>query len=175
MAGFAHEHLSMGRAIHTELAARYADLGITISADLLRSEADCADLAAGSRRVRLVRQGVGRTPGLSFTGRHEIDKSYVRCMRLLLARGARPILATHDPRLIEIARALAVRHDRDTSDYWLQFRFGVHPEVAAQLVADGAHISVLVPYGPDWSAYLARHVDLRPEVIGRAARTALDR
>lgn len=175
MAALTPEHLSLGRAVHTELLGQYPDLGATISADLLRSEADCADLAAAGGRVRLVRHGAGRSSGLSVTGRHEIDKSFVRCMRLLFAGDARPILATHDQRLIEIANALAVRHDRDTSEYWFQFRFGVRPEVAAHLVAEGAHVSILVPYGPDWSAYLVRHVDLRPELIGRAARAARDR
>lgn len=173
LGGLAPDRLSVGLAMHADLLADHPDLGVTICADLLRAEADCADLAVADARVRLVRRGTGRSTGLAFTGRHAVDKSFVRCMRLLMAGGGRPVLQTYDQRMIEIAHALAVRYDRDTSDYWFQLRYGVRPEVAAPLVAQGAHVYILVPFGRDWTAYVARHVELRPDAINRPARSAL--
>ena len=37
----------------------------------------------------------------------EVDKSYVRCLKVLMAGEGYPMVASHDPRLVEIAGALA--------------------------------------------------------------------
>lgn len=171
----AHEHLDDVLSIHAALAGDHPDLGVTIAASLLRSEADCGDLARAGSRVRLVRTGSDVAQGLSFTDRHEVDKAFVRCTKLLLALGARTIIATHDPRLIEIATALAVRSDREPGQYSFQFRLGVRSDAAAELVSTGSQVSILVPFGPDWASYMARWIALKPSAIGQAARAVMGR
>jgi len=193
--GLAYKHLDDGLSIHASVIGHHPDLGVTIAANLLRSEADCTDYgrpeagrpeagrpelgrAGHSRagtRVRLVRQEPVHTPGLAFTGGHEVDRSYVRCARSLIAAGARTVIATHDPRLIEIASALAVRSDREPGHVTFQFRMGVQPQARAELLAGGASVSVLVPFGPDWAAYMARRIAGRPSALRSAARSALSR
>ncbi len=173
--GLAYEFLAEALAIHAQLADDHPDLGITIAANLLRSEADSGDLGRAGARVRLVRQEPVGSPGLAFTNGHEIDKSYVRCARLLISSGARTTIATHDPRLIEIASALAVRSDREAGHLSFQFRLGVRKQAAADLVSGGAHVGVLIPFGPDWPGYMARRIALKPRSVGQAARAAVRR
>jgi proline dehydrogenase len=173
--GVAHEHLDDTLSIHAALAGEHPDLGLTIAANLLRSEADCGDLARAGARVRLVRREAVEAQGLAFTDGHEVDKSYVRCARLLMALGARTIIATHDARLIEIATALAVRSDREPGHYCFQFRLGVRPDAAAELVSTGALVGILVPFGPDWARYMTQRIALKPNSIGQAARAAFGR
>jgi len=175
LAALTHEHLDTGLSIHAALITDHPDLGVTLAAHLLRSEADCGDMARAGARVRLVRRGAATPKGLSFTGEHEIDKAYIRCMRQLLAGDARPILATHDPRLIEIAAALAVRSDRDPSTYAFQFLLGVRLDSAAELVSTGSQVSILVPFGTDWATYLSQEIALKPDIVGQAARAAMGR
>ncbi len=165
------EHVDEALAVRADLAGQFPDLGVTIAASLLRSEADCWDLATQGARVRLVRREVPLPSGVGFTSAHEIDKAYVRCTRLLLANGARTTVATDDTRLIEIATALAHRSDPEPS-HDFQFRYGLLGN-AADLVAAGEQVGVLVPYGPGWSTYIARNVPMRPGALGQAARTAL--
>jgi len=175
LAALSHEHLDTGLSVHAALITDHPDLGVTLSAHLLRSEADCGDLARAGARVRLVRQGGVAPKGLVFIGAHEIDKAYIRCMRQLMAGGARPILATHDPRLVEIAAALAVRSDRDASTYSFQFPLGVRQDSAAELVSTGSQVGVLVPFGADWASYVSQQIALKPDVVGQAARAAMGR
>jgi proline dehydrogenase len=122
-----------------------------------------------------VRQEAGEAEGLAFAAGHEVDKAYVRCAKLLMAAGARTVIATHDPRLIEIATALAVRSDREPGHYSFQFRLGVRPDAAAELVSTGERVGILVPFGPDWARYMSRRIALKPNSIGQAARAALGR
>ncbi len=173
--GAAHEHLDDVLSIHAALGGDHPDLGLTIAANLVRSEADCGDLARAGARVRLVRTEFAEAEGLSFTSGHEVDKAYVRCAKLLMAAGARTIIATHDPRLIEIATALAVRSNREPGHYSFQFRLGVRADAAAELVATGAAVSILVPFGPDWARYMSRRIALKPNAVGQAARAVLGR
>lgn len=175
LAGVAHEHLDAALAVHSAVSAEHPDLGMTVSASLLRSEADCGDLARRGSRVRLVRQETAEREGLAFTDAHEIDKAYVRCTRLLMAMDTRIVVATHDPQLIEIAAALAVRSDRDPAGFSFQFRLGVRPEAAAELVSTGARVGILVPFGPDWATYVSTRIALRPNSVLQAARAALGR
>lgn len=170
----AHEYVNSTLSIHASLAGEHLDLGVTIAANLLRSEADCGDLARAGARVRLVR-GVAQPHGLAHAPAHEVDKAFIRCLRLLMGVGARTIVATHDPTLIEIATAVAVRSGREPGHHSFQFRLGVRPEAAADLVSTGSQVGILVPFGPDWARYMSRRIALKPNSVGRAARAALGR
>jgi proline dehydrogenase len=171
--GAAHEHLDEVLSIHAALAGDHPDLAVTVAANLLRSEADCGDLGRAGARVRLVRQEAVGAQGLAFTSAHEVDKAYVRCARLLMSTGARTIIATHDPRLIEIARTLAVRSHG--ADHSFQFRLGVRADAAAELASGGSQVSILVPFGPDWGRYMSRRIALKPSSLTQVARAALGR
>ena len=172
LAGLAHDQVDTVLRLRSELAAEYPDLGVTLGANLLRSEGDCVDLAAAGARVRLVKREADEPAGVAFVRPHDVDKSYVRCLRALMA-GAPTTVATHDTRLIEIAAALAARSDRDPGHFGYQFRRGLRDEQAAELVATGASVSILVPFGPDWPTYVATRIALTPSAVGQAVRAAV--
>ena len=71
---------------------------------LRRTEADCRDLAYAGSRVRLCKGAYAEPESVAFQDRHEVDLSYVRCLRILMAGEGYPMLATHDPNLIAIGR-----------------------------------------------------------------------
>jgi proline dehydrogenase len=161
--------------VRAALATEYPDLGVTLTANLHRTEGDCLDLSRGAARVRLLGREAAEKSEVAFTDGHEIDKAFVRCMRLLLDAGAQPILATDDPRLLEIAGALAERADRQPGEYSYQFRHGLMEPRATELVAEGASVSILIPFGPDWAGYVRRWIAPSPSALGRAVGSALGR
>jgi proline dehydrogenase len=174
-AGVRHDVVGEALAIRADLADEFPDLGVTIGANLHRSEGDCLDLAAAGARVRLIKREAPEPGGVAFTNAHEIDKAYVRALKLLLTGGARTTLFTHDARLIEIAMALGDRADREPGHYGFQFRRGLVPERAAEIVAMGASVGVFVPFGPDWATYMSQRITLSPAAVGQAARAAVSR
>lgn len=172
-AGLPHDLVDDALWIRAQLGEKHPDLGVTIAANLLRSEGDCLDLARAGVRVRLIKRELNEPVGVAFTKPNEVDKAYVRCMRILMETGATTIVATHDSRLIEIAAALAQRSERASGHYSYQFRRGVIAERAAELVASGSQVSVLVPYGPDWATYMSRRIALKPSAVSQVARAAV--
>ena len=79
---------------------------------LHRTEADCRDLAHEGSRVRLCKGAYKEPESVAYQAGADVDKSYVRCLKVLMAGEGYPMVASHDPRLIEIAGALAGHHGR---------------------------------------------------------------
>jgi proline dehydrogenase len=149
-----------------ELRADFPDLGCVIQAYLRRSAADCEALATAGSRVRLCKGAYQAPADAAFGGRHEVDRSYARCMRILLDGPGYPMLATHDPRLIELAGVKATMTGREHTDFEYQLLYGMRPAEQRRLAARGARVRVYVPYGGDWYGYLVRRLAERPANLG---------
>ncbi len=137
-------------------------VGAVLQAYLLRTENDCRELAYEGSRVRLCKGAYNEPPSVAFQDKSEVDRSYVRCMGVLMAGGGYPMLATHDPRLIEIAGALAVRNKRQPGSYEHQMLLGIRPDEQLRLSGRGEKVRVYVPYGTDWYGYFMRRLAERP-------------
>jgi proline dehydrogenase len=143
--------------LHT-LRKEYPKTGAVLQAYLYRTEGDCRDLAVAGSRVRLCKGAYAEPETVAFTDRHEIDKSYVRCMKILMAGEGFPMLATHDPTLIEIGLKLAGDHGRGPGDFEFQMLYGIRPTEQQRLSSLGHAVRVYVPYGTDWYGYLVRRL-----------------
>ncbi|CNE00343.1 proline dehydrogenase [Mycobacterium tuberculosis] len=148
--------------IVNELRRDFPDVGAVIQAYLRRAEEYCADLAYEGSRVRLCKGAYAAPATVAFTDREEVDRSYVRCMKVLMAGKGYPMLATHDPRLIDIAGALSVLHERDADTFEYQMLYGVRPQEQRHLAAQGAQVRVYVAYGREWYQYFMRRMAERP-------------
>jgi proline dehydrogenase len=148
--------------IAAQLRADYHDLGCVIQSCLRRSEADCRALAAYGIRVRLCKGAYDEPDSVAFTARRDIDSSYARCLRILMNGPGYPMLATHDPRLIQITGSLALLTGRAPDSFEYQMLYGVRPAEQRRLADTGARVRVYLPYGGDWYAYLVRRLAERP-------------
>jgi proline dehydrogenase len=146
----------------SELRADFPDLGCVLQAYLRRTAADCRALSAAGSRVRLCKGAYEAPDDVALPDRHEVDLSYARCTRILMRGGGYPMLATHDPRLIELGGVAAATASRDTSQFEYQMLYGLRPAEQRRLAAAGARVRVYVPYGSDWYGYLVRRLAERP-------------
>jgi proline dehydrogenase len=148
--------------IATQLRAEYPDLGCVIQACLRRSEADCRSVAGYGQRVRLCKGAYRELESVAYTSRRDVDMSYARCLRALMNGSGYPMVATHDPRLIEITGSLALLTGRAADSFEYQMLYGIRPAEQRRLAGTGARMRVYVPYGADWYAYLVRRLAERP-------------
>ncbi|MGN6245935.1 MAG: proline dehydrogenase family protein [Motilibacteraceae bacterium] len=136
--------------------------GAVLQAYLHRTEADCRDLATEGSRVRLCKGAYAEPASVAFQSRDEVDRSYVRCLKVLMAGKGYPMIASHDPRLIDVAGALALRSKREQGTYEYQMLHGIRPDEQRRLAAAGETMRVYVPYGGDWYGYFMRRLAERP-------------
>lgn len=150
-------------------------LGITLPANLLRVETECRRLGAEGARVRLC---VGSYPAgraVSHVTEHDKALALVRCLRILMESRAYPMLATHDPRIIELAQELALRNGRGPESFEYQMFHGVRPLEQRRLADIGLRCRTYIPFGPGWYGYLATRMAARPRILFSYARALLDK
>jgi len=145
-----------------ELRADFPDLGCVIQSYLRRSADDCKALAVRGSRVRLCKGAYQAPDSFAWRSRAEVDRSYARCMRILLEGPGYPMLATHDPRLIRIAGTKVGVVGRSPGSFEYQMLYGIRPAEQTRLAAAGSQVRVYLPYGNDWYGYLVRRLAERP-------------
>ena len=158
-----------------ELRADFPWVGAVLQAYLYRTEGDCRDLAVEGSRVRLCKGAYAEPESVAYRSALDVDKSYVRCLRTLMAGRGYPMVATHDPRLVDIAGALAVQHRRAQGTYEYQMLYGVRPNEQARLADQGETVRVYVPYGEQWYGYLMRRLAERPANLAFFARSLVSK
>jgi proline dehydrogenase len=145
-----------------ELREDFPETGAVVQAYLRRTEADCRDLAYEGSRVRLCKGAYNEPESVAFQDKHEVDRSYVRCLKALMGGHGYPMVATHDPRMVDIAGALATRNGRAQGTYEYQMLYGIRPDEQRRLAEAGEKVRVYVPYGQEWYGYLMRRLAERP-------------
>jgi proline dehydrogenase len=150
-------------AILRELRKDFPETGAVLQAALHRTESDCRALAYEGSRVRLCKGAYLEPEAVAFQDRLDIDKSYVRCLKVLLAGEGYPMIASHDPRMVEIASSLASRYGRGQGSYEYQMLYGIRRDEQRRLAESGETVRVYVPYGSEWYGYLMRRLAERPQ------------
>jgi len=146
--------------ILAKLRQEHPGTGAVLQAYLHRTEQDCHDLAHAGSRVRLCKGAYKEPESVAFQGKRDVDRSYVRCMKVLMAGEGYPMLATHDPRMIAIGADLA--KERPKGSYEYQMLYGIRPTEQQRLAAQGETMRVYVPYGDEWYGYFMRRLAERP-------------
>ncbi|MEQ7125498.1 proline dehydrogenase family protein [Actinopolymorpha sp. B11F2] len=170
-----HTTVDSTLAILHEVRRDFPQTGAVLQAYLHRTERDCRDLAHQDSRVRLCKGAYHEPPSVAYQKRIDVDRAYVRCLKILMAGQGYPMVATHDPRLVEIAGALAMRHDRSRGSYEFQMLYGIRPDEQRRLAGLGDTVRVYVPYGDQWYPYLMRRLAERPSNAGFFLRSLVTR
>jgi proline dehydrogenase len=158
-----------------ELREDFPETGAVLQAYLKRTEDDCRELAHEGSRVRLCKGAYDEPDTVAHTSRLDVDRAYVRCLKILMGGAGYPMVASHDPRMVEIALDLARRTGRAPESYEFQMLYGVRPEEQRRLVATGERVRVYVPYGQEWYGYLVRRLAERPSNLALFLRSLVSK
>ncbi|BCL14180.1 proline dehydrogenase family protein [Micromonospora sagamiensis] len=159
----------------SKLRKDHPGTGAVLQAYLRRTEADCRDLATAGSRVRLCKGAYREPESVAYQSARDVDRSYVRCMNVLMSGDGYPMLATHDPRLIGIGEDRARWFDRGPGSFEFQMLYGIRPEEQTRLVSAGHTVRTYVPYGDQWYGYLMRRLAERPANLAFFGRALLSR
>ncbi|MGI8647481.1 MAG: proline dehydrogenase [Acidimicrobiales bacterium] len=160
----AEDYASIDATLETlsVLRADYPETGAVVQAYLRRAEADCKDLAVAGSRVRLCKGAYGSPESVAYQRTHDVNRSFVRCLNVLLAGDGRPMIASHDATLIAIATERAYYYRRNTESFEFQMLLGVNSKQRRDLLNAGNTVRIYLPYGTAWYRYLMRRLAERP-------------
>ncbi|WP_326587856.1 proline dehydrogenase family protein [Streptomyces sp. NBC_01294] len=157
-----HTTLDSMFAIHEELRKDFPQTGCVIQAYLFRTEADARRLADAGSRVRIVKGAYKEPAEVAYQDKAEIDKAYVRILKILMDGEGYPMIGSHDPRLIAIGQELARKAGRKLDEYEFQMLYGIRSEEHLRLAAEGHRMRVYTAYGTDWYGYFMRRLAEKP-------------
>jgi proline dehydrogenase len=157
-----HETTDSTLDILAQLRVDFPTTGAVLQAYLRRTEGDCRELAGAGSRVRLCKGAYREPETVAYRSKFDVDRSYVRCLNILMSGEGYPMLATHDPRLLAIGQDRARWFDRTPDSFEFQLLYGVRPDEQRRLAAGGYTVRVYVPYGTQWYGYLMRRLAERP-------------
>ena len=138
------------------------NIGVVLQSYLHRSIGDVARMNELGAQVRLCKGAYAEPASVAFQDPREVDDSFVELMRMLLADGNSPAIATHDERMIAATIDFAQREGIARDRFEFQMLYGVRRDLQRQLVEDGYRMRVYVPFGEQWYPYLMRRLAERP-------------
>ena len=149
-------------SIVRELRTDFDWLGTVLQAYLKRTRADCAEFAASGARIRLCKGAYDEPASVAFRDRDDVTDSYLTCLRVLMAGKGYPMVASHDPEIIDAVPALARESGRGVDDFEYQMLYGIRDAEQRRLADEGNHVRVYVPFGTQWYGYFVRRLAERP-------------
>lgn len=148
--------------IVAELRREFPSVATVLQAYLHRTEQDCRDLSGAGSRIRLCKGAYSEPAEVAYQSKEDVDASYLRCLRILMEGQGYPMVASHDPRMIDAAQTYARETGRSAADFELQMLYGIRDAEQSRLVDEGLHVRTYVPFGNDWYGYFMRRIAERP-------------
>jgi proline dehydrogenase len=150
--------LSIVRDLRTE----FDWLGTVLQAYLKRTEDDCREFAASGARIRLCKGAYDEPASVAYREAAAVTASYLRCLRVLMAGPGYPMVASHDPVIIDAVPVMARETGCNPADFEYQMLYGVRDAEQTRLVSAGNRVRVYVPFGTQWYGYFMRRLAERP-------------
>ncbi|MEA5118867.1 MAG: proline dehydrogenase family protein [Propionicimonas sp.] len=160
----AEDHTTLDRmhAIVEQLRVDFPGVGLVLQTMLHRTAADAVQFSGPGSRVRLCKGAYDEPSGVALQRREEVSAAYVATARALFKGQGYPMLATHDPEMIEAAQVLAAENGRRPGDYEFQMLYGIRTDEQRRLARAGHRVRVYVPCGTEWWGYFVRRLAERP-------------
>jgi proline dehydrogenase len=149
-------------SIVRDLRAEFGWLGTVLQAYLRRTLGDCEEFAASGARIRLCKGAYDEPASVAYRGRDEVTDSYLACLRVLMAGSGYPMVASHDPAIIDAVPDIVRESGRRTSDFEYQMLYGIRDDEQRRLADAGNQVRVYVPFGTQWYGYFMRRLAERP-------------
>lgn len=159
-------------SIVRDLRADFPWLGTVLQAYLRRTAGDCADL--DDMRIRLCKGAYDEPASVAYRDADDVTDSYLRCLRVLMAGSGYPMIASHDPAIIDAVPALAAEVGRGRDDFEYQMLYGIRDGEQRRLADAGNHIRVYLPFGTQWYGYFVRRLAERPANLTFFLRALVD-
>jgi len=153
--------------IYRSLRRELPNVGVCLQAYLHRTEADLDALLPLDPSIRVVKGAYQEPASVAMPSKSDVDRSFVRiASRLLQARAkggtGRPVIASHDPRMIAEAGRLAIELGLSKGTLEYALLYGIARSEQQRLARNGHRVRVLISYGEAWFPWYMRRLAERP-------------
>lgn len=156
------DHTDETIEIYNVFFSKYERMGIALQANLKRTENDLKDLLQIGAKVRLVKGAYRENARIAFKSKEDVDKNYVKLMRMLFQKSNEFAIASHDGKIIRKAQSLSKKYPRK---FEFQMLKGIREDLKSKLIKKKFVVSDYIPYGINWLPYSIRRIKERKRNI----------
>ena len=156
------DHTDETIEIYNVFFSKYERTGIALQANLKRTENDLKDLLQIGAKVRLVKGAYRENAHISFKSKEDVDKNYIKLMRILFQKSNEFAIASHDGKIIRKAQSLSKKYPRK---FEFQMLKGIREDLKSKLIKKKFVVSDYIPYGINWLPYSIRRIKERKRNI----------
>lgn len=156
------DHTDETIEIYNVFFSKYERMGIALQANLKRTENDLKDLLQIGAKIRLVKGAYRENARIAFKSKEDVDKNYVKLMRILFQKSNEFAIASHDGKIIRKAQNLSKKYPRK---FEFQMLKGIREELKPKLIKKKFVVSDYIPYGVNWLPYSIRRIKERKRNI----------
>ena len=114
----------------------YRNAGVVLQSYLHAQRATtCERMNELGARVRLVKGAYKEPRSVAYQTKADVDAAFVALMKLLLAEGTYPAIATHDPAMIEATQGIRGQPGIGGDRFEFQMLYGIRRDLQAALTA----------------------------------------
>ena len=153
--------------IFKSVLAKHRDVGLCLQSYLHRTRGDLEALLPLDPSIRLVKGAYDEPASVAYPKKTDVDQNFVRLTGMLLRARAsggkgRPVIGTHDPRMVGEATRLAYELNLKKGSYEFAMLYGIDRAQQGRLARGGHAMRVLLSYGSGWFPWYMRRLAERP-------------
>jgi len=135
---------------------------VVIQSQMRRSSSDLECLNREKIPACLVKGAFLEPEDVCFQDREVVVLYFMRLVEAIMREGVEPVIATHDPKLVEFAIDMAFIFNREPEEFEFQMLYGINIPLQRKLLEDGYRVRINLPYGGNWYGYFMQRLAERP-------------
>ena len=147
---YTDQTIEMCKSIHNDYPG---SIGITLQANLNRTERDLEDLKRNRISIRLVKGAYFENDQIAITDMNQIRQRFLEYSQLLIAdSNVKHSIATHDEPILD-----SISLNSEMKNHRFEFLYGVRRDLQRRFI-NSNEVGLYMPFGEEWVSYTYRRL-----------------
>ena len=147
---YTDQTIEVCKSIHNDYPG---SIGITLQANLNRTERDLEDLKKNGISIRLVKGAYFENDQIAITDMNQIRQRFLEYSQLLIAdRNVKHSIATHDEPILD-----SISLNSEMKNHRFEFLYGVRRDLQRRFI-NSNEVGLYMPFGEEWVSYTYRRL-----------------
>ena len=147
---YTDQTIEMCKSIHNDYPG---SIGITLQANLNRTERDLEDLKRNRISIRLVKGAYFENDQIAITDMNQIRQRFLEYSKLLIAdSNVKHSIATHDEPILD-----SISLNSEMKNHRFEFLYGVRRDLQRRFI-NSNEVGLYMPFGEEWVSYTYRRL-----------------
>ena len=147
---YTDQTIEVCKSIHNDYPG---SIGITLQANLNRTERDLEDLKKNRISIRLVKGAYFENDQIAITDMNQIRQRFLEYSKLLIAdSNVKHSIATHDEPILD-----SISLNSEMKNHRFEFLYGVRRDLQRRFI-NSNEVGLYMPFGEEWVSYTYRRL-----------------